>query len=295
MRRAKATVAIFRPRRCASRTVHVLSHVEHPRFVATVAPWHNARPGLTSPAFVMPPDTSRSPDRLREAVGPTQGPTLFEDRKGEPLSPSVRDKWANATTAPTPGIVIERRQTGSPRGSRRTCFSRAARSNRKDDKARNIGSVAVSSMRVPSANPRMRASTPPREIAPTLSPKFRGEPLGDISRAIVFRRSVPIGIASRAPSTWRVSTSTASRLWQTSMQPLRHRPGLQANRCDTTVQPARPTGQYLRFARRLPLADRADCDLRERYIHSNKQFHPVLLSCGLYTGMAAARRRSDKR
>lgn len=65
MRRARATIAIFLPRRWASWAPHVRSHVERPRFIMTVAAWHSARLRLTSPALVMPPDTSRSPDWLR--------------------------------------------------------------------------------------------------------------------------------------------------------------------------------------------------------------------------------------
>ena len=34
----------------------------------TVAAWHSARRRLTSPALVMPPETSRSPDWLRDAL-----------------------------------------------------------------------------------------------------------------------------------------------------------------------------------------------------------------------------------
>ena len=76
MRRARATIAILRPRSCASWAPHVLSHVDRPRFIMTVAAWHNARLRLTSPALVMPSDTSRSPDWLREGVKPTQWPGL---------------------------------------------------------------------------------------------------------------------------------------------------------------------------------------------------------------------------
>lgn len=36
---------------------------------------------VTSPALVIPPETSRSPDWFREGVRPTHGPTFFEDVK----------------------------------------------------------------------------------------------------------------------------------------------------------------------------------------------------------------------
>jgi hypothetical protein len=79
MRRAKATMARFAPRRRASWAAHVLSHVERPRCIMTVAAWQSARRRLTSPALVIPPETSRSPDWFREGVRPTHGPTFFED------------------------------------------------------------------------------------------------------------------------------------------------------------------------------------------------------------------------
>ena len=82
MRRARATIAILRPRRSASWAPHVLSHVDRPRFIMTVAAWHNARLRSTSPALVMPPDRSRAPDWLREDVRPTEGPILLEDLTG---------------------------------------------------------------------------------------------------------------------------------------------------------------------------------------------------------------------
>ncbi len=81
IRRAKATIAHLRPRRCASWAPQFLSHVDLPRFIVTVAVWHSARLRLVSPALVMPPDTSRSPDWLREGVRPVHGPTFFEEAK----------------------------------------------------------------------------------------------------------------------------------------------------------------------------------------------------------------------
>ncbi len=40
IRRAKATIAILRPQRCASCAPQVLSQVDRPRFIITVAAWH---------------------------------------------------------------------------------------------------------------------------------------------------------------------------------------------------------------------------------------------------------------
>lgn len=184
MRRARATIAILRPRRWASCAPQVLSQVDRPRFIMTVAAWHNARLKLTSPALVMPPDTSRSPDWLRDGVRPTQGPILFEDRKRAGSSTAARK--VRATTGPIPGIVIRRWQTGSACARWRTFFSRIASSCRREALARSIGVVAASSIGLPSANSRMRVSNLPREIAPTFKPKFRNNPLRDISSAIMF-------------------------------------------------------------------------------------------------------------
>jgi len=79
MRRVRATMARFVPRRGATCEAYVLSHVEQPRCIMTVAAWHNLRRKLTSLALVIPPETSRSFDWLREGVRPTHGPTFFDD------------------------------------------------------------------------------------------------------------------------------------------------------------------------------------------------------------------------
>ncbi len=71
---------------------------------------------------------------------------------------------------------------------------------------------------------------------------------------------------------------------KTSVQPLRQRSSLQANRCDAAVQIAQPARQNLGLAFRLcffedlpMLADHADRRLHKRYIQSDKQLHPVIL------------------
>jgi len=110
IRRANATIARFDPRRRATCAAQVLSHVARPRCIMTVAAWHRARRRLTSPALVIPPETSRSPDWLREGVRPAHGPIFFEDvnRPGS----STADRSVSATTAPTPGTNIMRRHAG---------------------------------------------------------------------------------------------------------------------------------------------------------------------------------------
>jgi len=200
-------MAPVRPRRCARWAPHVLTHVDRPRFIMTVAAWPSARLGVVSPALVMPPETSRSPDGLRDGVSPTQGPPLFDAamRAGS----STAERKLNATTAPISAarqrmpacvrgrIVIRRRQTGASWASWRTGFAWAASSCRREGAGRpqggrreahdrSIGPAAVSSRGVPSARSRMRLSNLPREIMPTLRPKFRSSPRSDLFRAIIL-------------------------------------------------------------------------------------------------------------
>ena len=113
MRRARATIPRFRPRRFATCAAQVLSQEARPRFIMTVAAWQRARRRFASPARVIPPVTSRSPDWLREGVRPTQGPTfLDEENRG---GSSMAERKVRATTAPKPGMVMSRQQTGSLR------------------------------------------------------------------------------------------------------------------------------------------------------------------------------------
>lgn len=81
IRCARAPIAIFWARRCVSCAPHILSNLDRPRFIMTVEAWHRFRQKLTSPAFVISPETSRSRDWLCEDVRPAQGPILFEDLK----------------------------------------------------------------------------------------------------------------------------------------------------------------------------------------------------------------------
>jgi hypothetical protein len=79
MRRARATMARIALQLRATCAPHVLSQVESPRCIMTVVALHSARCRLTSLALIMPPETSRSPDGLRDGVIPTHGPTFFEE------------------------------------------------------------------------------------------------------------------------------------------------------------------------------------------------------------------------
>lgn len=81
MRRASATIARLAPRRRASFAAQIRSRLARLRCIMTVAAWHSASRRLTSPALVIPPETSRSPDWLRDGVSPTHGPTFFKNVK----------------------------------------------------------------------------------------------------------------------------------------------------------------------------------------------------------------------
>ena len=79
--RIDPTIARFVPLRFATCAAQLLSHDERPRFIMTVAAWQSALRRFASPARVMLPDTSRSPDWLRDGVRPTQGPNFFRCRE----------------------------------------------------------------------------------------------------------------------------------------------------------------------------------------------------------------------
>ena len=96
------------------------------RTLLQVSAWHKAVLRFASPARVIPPVTSRSPDWWRQGVRPTQGPTFFgEEKRAGSLT---ADRKVRATTAPTPGMVMSRQQTGSFLASSLTLRSSAANS-----------------------------------------------------------------------------------------------------------------------------------------------------------------------
>lgn len=136
------------------------------RFSMTVvAAWHNARRSLASSAFVITPESSRSPNRLRDGVKPTHGPTFFEDQNRARLPAAEQN--VDATTAPIPGTDARGGHTSSSRASPRTCHSSSASSWRRAPGARSVGSLAVSSIAFPVANAHSRPcrACPPRPRA----------------------------------------------------------------------------------------------------------------------------------
>ncbi len=104
MRRATATVARFCPRRLATFNPHALSQHGFARCISTVAALNNAVRNDESPAFVIRPETSRSPDYSLRGVRPAHGPISRDELNR--LGSSIADRTVSATTAPTPGIVI---------------------------------------------------------------------------------------------------------------------------------------------------------------------------------------------
>ena len=75
-----ATVARFLPRSLARRCAQAFSQFGPLWFSITVAAWKSAVRRPASPALVMRPTMSRSPDWSRRGVSPAQGPTSFDLR-----------------------------------------------------------------------------------------------------------------------------------------------------------------------------------------------------------------------
>lgn len=66
---------------CGAFCATAAGNLRSPRCIMKIALRHNARRNLTSPALVMPPETSRSPDWLRNGVRPAHARTLFDEVK----------------------------------------------------------------------------------------------------------------------------------------------------------------------------------------------------------------------
>lgn len=128
IRRATATVARFCPRRLATCIPQAFSQQGLARCISTVAALNNAVRSVASPAFVIGPTISRSPDCSRRGVSPAQGPTAREERNR--LGSSMAARTVSATKAPTPGIVIMSRDAWSCRARSRNCRSTPASSCR---------------------------------------------------------------------------------------------------------------------------------------------------------------------
>src|SRR5215217_4679718 len=108
--RASATFARFAPRRFATSKAQRLS-AETPLLrvsIAFAASYSEVRT-IASPTLLIPPVTSVSPDWYRFGVSPKCAPTALAVRNRPGSSTAVLN--VIATSAPTPGTVISRRQT----------------------------------------------------------------------------------------------------------------------------------------------------------------------------------------
>src|SRR5678815_2524112 len=107
--RAKATFARFEPRRLATSIPQRLSFENRVvRDSRTLAASYRAVRTIPSPARVIPPVMSFSPDWYFFGVSPNSAPTAFDFvmRRGS----STADLKVTATSGPTPGTVISFRQ-----------------------------------------------------------------------------------------------------------------------------------------------------------------------------------------
>src|SRR5262249_3044713 len=112
--RAKATRARFRPRHFATSSAQrfkLESRVV--RVSITLAASFSAVRTDSSPVRVMPPLTSLSPDWYFFGTNPNSAPIVF-DLAIRPGS-SIADLNVMATSGPTPGLLISRRQISSSR------------------------------------------------------------------------------------------------------------------------------------------------------------------------------------
>src|SRR4051794_35582608 len=187
--RASATFARFMPRRLATPVAQRLS-AETPltRVSIAFAASYSAVRTVASPTLLIPPVTSVSPDWYRFGVSPKCAPTASAVRNRPGSSTAALN--VIATSAPTPGTVISRRQTVSSRtmASIRRCrransARRPSRARsiapitaRRPSRARSIAPVTASSISCPATGSSTLAANRPLLTSPTLSPKPRSRP-----------------------------------------------------------------------------------------------------------------------
>ena len=162
---------------------------------------------MASPQSDTRPMRLLSPDCLRTGVKPKAGPTAFEflNRAGT----SMVARKASETTGPTPGIVINRRQTLSSRTIDNNF--RCSRANWSRNARRASSSDAMISPRsdIPSVSSRMRCSKATAPITPTFSPKLRKSPRISFSIARAFScNSLRAVSSARRFWLWSVFTCT---------------------------------------------------------------------------------------
>src|ERR1700732_852582 len=116
---------------------------------------------------------------------------------------------AKDTTGPTPGMVINRRQTSLSRASRRTLRCSLANFSRKTRRAASKGSIISASSGTPSTRSWIRCSKPTTPTIPTFSPKLRNKPRISFSIARAFSWSI-FRAARSALRFWLASVLTCT-------------------------------------------------------------------------------------
>src|SRR5689334_9565595 len=196
--RATATLARRMPRRFATSRPQRLRVENLPALVSiTFAASYRAVRTMASPALLIPPVTSVSPDWYFFGVSPKCAPTARE-RRNRAGSSSAELK-VTATSAPTPGTLISRRQTASSRTIASTARCSVRYSARSASRARSIGPTTRSSIVWPTASSRTRAANRPLLTSPSLRPKPRRMPrmLSSTSSSLPCRSLRPTSKARR--------------------------------------------------------------------------------------------------
>src|SRR3954471_17636887 len=178
--RARATLARRMPRRFATSRPQRLRVENLPALVSiTFAASYSAVRTIASPALLIPPVTSVSPDWYFFGVSPKCAPTARERRNR--AGSSTAELKVTATRAPTPGTVISRRQTASSRTIASTARCRAWDSRRHASRASSIGSVHRPAHRRAGLGHRLGAPLQRRLARAQLADPRREPPLADVA------------------------------------------------------------------------------------------------------------------
>ena len=125
-RRARATIAIRRPRRAASCSTHACNAVRRRRCRQIVhAPWTSRVRTLDGPTLVIPPCRRRPPELSSRGTTPRYALTALASANRVTSSSAARK--VSAVIGPTPGTVISRVATGSAAAAAVASASAASR------------------------------------------------------------------------------------------------------------------------------------------------------------------------
>src|SRR5918993_318644 len=193
---ATATIARRIPRRLATATPQAFSGFQRPGPVRrTSAASYRLERIIASPQREIRPTLAVSPDWWRRGMSPWWAPTHLERENRAGLSTQVRK--VGATTGPTPGAVIRRRQTGSARASSSSMRCSLSNWARGAGRASRSGPTIAATIGCPASSSRMRPSNLAAPTMPTLSPKVRSDPRKSFSRSWILRWSSLRGVRRR--------------------------------------------------------------------------------------------------